>query len=128
MKTNMKWLLASVLILLIGGSCKKTFSDLYVNKNKPTSVPASLIFNGTLNLLLDAPGGQNDRTNQYQIQNNSYFGNNQYTFGSGDNFYPTMISGIAMDSAALAAGAGPVNPYEALNKFFNAYFAAKMSL
>jgi hypothetical protein len=47
-----------------------------------------------------------DRTNQYQLQNNSYFGNNQYNFGPGSNYYPTLTDVINMENAA-ATGTRP---------------------
>ncbi|GGB00019.1 SusD/RagB family nutrient-binding outer membrane lipoprotein [Puia dinghuensis] len=127
MRLSIKIIIA-FLILAASTSCKKRFEAFYVNNNKPTSVPPSLLFNGILNQMLDAPGGQIDRTNQYQIQNNSYFGNNQYTFGSGDNYYPTLTSVVDMQQEALASGLAAVNPYEALGKFFKAWFFTKMSL
>jgi hypothetical protein len=127
-KESLKWLGMAVLVLWVFSGCKKSFNDLYQNTNKPKSVLPSLLFAGVLNQMLDAPGGQIDRTNQYQVQNNSYFGNNQYTFGSGDNYYQTLNSVVSMEQAALAGGAAAVNPYAALGKFFRAYFFIKMSL
>lgn len=114
---------------IIGMSgCKKSFDELYVNNNKPTSVQASLLFNGLLAGLRDGPGGQLDRISQYQVQNNSYFGNNEYNFGSGDNLYLNLTNVVNMEQQAIAAGAKARNPYGALGKFFRAYFFAKMSL
>jgi hypothetical protein len=109
-------------------SCNKGFQDKYVNPNKPTTVPASLLLNNILNNMLEAPGGQLDRTNQYQLQNNSYFGNNQYNFGSGSNLYGSLIDVVNMEKLAVSAGAADLNPYHALGKFFRAYFFTKMSL
>jgi Starch-binding associating with outer membrane len=128
MQAYIKGIGTALFVLLLFSGCKKRFESDYVNTNKPTNVPPSLLFNGILNQMLDAPGGQIDRTNQYQIQNNSYFGNNQYTFGSGDNYYPTLISAEDMGQEAIASGLAPLNPYEALAKFFKAYFFGKMSL
>jgi hypothetical protein len=125
MKTYILMLLCAVLVL---SSCKKSFDDLYVNNNKPTSVPASLLFNGILGTLIDPPGGQSDRTNQYQIQTNSYFGNNSYAFGSGDNLYASLTNVVNMENQAKVFGAKDVNPYKALGKFFRAFFFTKMSL
>lgn len=124
----MKKLIIFAAVIISMSSCKKSFDDLYVNNNKPTSVQASLLFNGLLAGLVDAPGGQLDRISQYQLQNNSYFGNNQYNFGSGDNLYLNLTNVVNMEKQALAAGAAAKNPYSALGKFFRAYFFAKMSL
>lgn len=121
------WLLIAF-AAVAGPGCKKNFQDLYLNPNKPTVVPASLLLNSILNSMLEAPGSQLDRTNQYQLQNNSYFGNNQYNFDSGSNLYPTLTNVVNMENQAVLAGAGDLNPYHALGKFFRAYFFTKMSL
>lgn len=126
MKRTTILLLLAVPVLL--NSCSKSFSELNVNNNRPSDVSASLLFNGVLNKMLDGPGGQTDRINQYQVQNNSYFGNNEYTFGSGENLYGTLTSVKDMEREAIAGGSAALNPYEALGKFFRAYFFAKMSL
>lgn len=128
MQTYIKRLLLPVLALSVFCGCKKSFSDLNVNNNKPTSVLPYLIFSAIQSQMVDAPGGQTDRTNQYQIQNNSYFGNNQYTFGAGDNYYPLLQSLAPMEQQAIVVNFGAVNAYEALGKFFKAYFFVKMSL
>lgn len=128
MKTYLRLLLIPLALLSVCSGCRKSFGDLYANNNKPASVLPNLIFSGILSQMLDAPGGQYDRYNQYQIQNNSYFGNNQYTFGSGDNYYPLLQSLAPMQQQALSLNPGAVNAYEALAKFFKAYFFVKMSL
>ena len=128
MKLYFQKALLLVATLTIISGCKKDFQDRYENPNKPTSVPASLLFNNILNSMLEAPGGQLDRTNQYQLQNNSYFGNNQYNFGSGSNLYPTLTDVVNMEKAAAGSGVTDLNPYRALGKFFRAYFFTKMSL
>lgn len=119
-----------LLVVLTAGlsSCKKNFQELYENPNKPIAVPPSLLLNNIMNTMLEAPGGQLDRTNQYQLQNNSYFGNNQYNFGPGTDYYATLTNVSNMEKLALGANPDPVNPYLALGKFFRAYFFTKMSL
>ncbi|RZA01082.1 MAG: hypothetical protein EOP47_11985 [Sphingobacteriaceae bacterium] len=124
-KISQKILLLLTAAITIAG-CKKDFQDRYVNPNKPTAVQPSLLLTGIMNKMLEAPAGQNDRTNQYQLQNNSYFGNNQYNFGSGTNYYATLTDVQNME--ILSATAGEVNPYGAMGKFFRAYFFTKMSL
>ena len=128
MKIYIQKVLLFVITAAVLSGCKKDFQDLYQNPNKPTSVQPSLLLNGILNNMLEAPGGQLDRTNQYQLQNNSYFGNNQYNFGSGSNFYSVLTDVTNMEKGAAAAGAADLNPYHALGKFFRAYFFTKMSL
>ncbi|MEN0053620.1 MAG: SusD/RagB family nutrient-binding outer membrane lipoprotein [Mucilaginibacter sp.] len=128
MKIYMQKILLLVMMAAILSSCKKSFQDLYENPNKPTSVQASLLLNGILNNMLEAPGGQLDRTNQYQLQNNSYFGNNQYNFGPGSNLYPVLTDVTNMEKEGAATNTGGITPYSALGKFFRAYFFTKMSL
>ncbi|HEY0174740.1 MAG TPA: SusD/RagB family nutrient-binding outer membrane lipoprotein, partial [Pedobacter sp.] len=128
MKKNIQNILLLVIMTALLSGCKKEFEKLYENPNKPTSVPASLLLNSILNSMLEAPGGQLDRTNQYQLQNNSYFGNNQYNFGAGSNLYATLTDVSNMEKQAVVAGGADLNPYHALGKFFRAYYFTKMSL
>ena len=72
----MKKILYTILIsivVLINDGCKKSLSDLNKNENKPTSVPASLLFNGVLNDLYDAPYGSPERYGQYYLCNYDYY-------------------------------------------------------
>ncbi|MDP4263973.1 MAG: SusD/RagB family nutrient-binding outer membrane lipoprotein [Bacteroidota bacterium] len=108
--------------------CKKSFDELNVNENKPTSVPPSLVFNGILYDMYDAPYSMYERWGQYYCCNYDYYGNNRYDFGSGSNYYSTLKNVGKMEEEALKNGAGALNPYSALAKFFRAYFFTKMSL
>ncbi len=118
-----------VAVIAIGGAgCKKTFEDLNLNENKPTSVPASLLFNGILNSMYDAPYGSGERFSQYFLCNYDYYGNNRYDFGSGDNYYGTLKNVNKMVDEAANSGLPAENSYEAMAKFFKAYFFTKMSL
>lgn len=117
-----------VVMLTVVTSCKKSFSDLNTNENKPTSVPASLLLNGVLNDLYDGPAGDYEKYSQYFLQNYDYYGNNRYDFGEGSNYYSTLRNVTKMEEEAIAGGAAAVNPYSALGNFFRAYFFTKMSL
>ena len=128
MKKIFKFYLLPALLMLSASSCTKSFEDLTQNKNVPTSVPASLLFNGVLNSMVDLPDGEDEIWCQYYIYNYNYYGNNQYNFGSGDNYYSALKNVLAMESQATATGGAAINPYEALGKFFRAYFFSKMSL
>ncbi len=109
-------------------SCTKSFSDLNKNENKPTAVPASLLFNGILNDMYDAPYTYNEKWCQYFCQNYDYYGNNRYDFGAGNDYYSTLKNSGKMVEEAAVQGLPAVNPYEAMDKFFKAYFFTKMSL
>ena len=128
MKKIFRTYLLPVVMLLTVSSCKKSFQELTQNNNVPGSVPASLLFNGVLNSMVDLPDGQDEIYDQYYIYNYNYYGNNTYDFGSGADYYTTLKNVLAMEAQATVAGGAAVNPYEALGKFFRAYFFSKMSL
>jgi hypothetical protein len=128
MKKIIKIYLLPVLMLLTVSSCKKSYQELTVNNNVPTQVPASLLFNGILNNMVDLPDGSAEIYDQYYIYNYNYYGNNTYNFGPGDNYYNTLKNVVLMESQAVAVGQPAVNPYSAIGKFFRAYFFSKMSL
>lgn len=128
MKTIQKYFLIPACCLLLGAGCTKSFQDLSVNTNKPSSVPPSLLLNGVLNSLYDAPGGQDEIVDQYYLYNYDYYGNNRYDFGAGSNYYSTLENVDRMNVEAMNAGAQALNPYSALSMFFKAYFFTQMSL
>jgi len=118
----------AAMIAILSNGCTKSFSDLNKNENKPTDVPASLLFNGILNDMYDAPYTYNEKWCQYFCQNYDYYGNNRYDFGAGADFYSTLKNNDKMVAEAEKQGLAAVNPFEALSKFFKAYFFIKMSL
>jgi hypothetical protein len=121
------YLLPALMLLTVSG-CKKSFEELTQNTNVPNAVPASLLFNGVLNNMVDLPDGQNEIYCQYYIYNYNYYGNNTYDFGSGSDYYTTLKNVLAMEDVAKTSGGNALNPYEAMGKFFRAYFFSKMSL
>jgi hypothetical protein len=128
MKKLLKNYLLPILLVMIVSSCKKTFLADSVNNNVPTSVPASLLLNGVLNNIVDLPENSPEIYDQYYIYNYNYYGNNQYNFGSGDDYYTILKNVTLMEQQALKAGSPAVNPYSAIGKFFRAYLFSKMSL
>ncbi len=145
MKKISRIYLLPVLVLLAVSSCKKSFKDDTTNNNLPNSVPSALLLTGVLTNMVDLPDGayssstQNSMVypgasnkdeiwGQYYIYNYDYYGNNTYDFDSGADYYTTLNNVLAMESVAAASGGAAVNPYEAMGKFFRAYFFSKMSL
>ncbi len=128
MKKLLGIFLVPVLMLLTVTGCKKSFEDLTQNTNVPNSVPASLLFNGILNAMVEYPDNSKEIYDQYYIYNYDYYGNNRYDFGSGDNYFSALKNVLAMEAQATKAGAPAVNPYSAIGKFFRAYFFSKMSM
>jgi hypothetical protein len=123
-----KQLFAALLCLLVMASCKKSFESLNQNPNKPYDVSPSLLMNGILNDMYDAPYGNYEKWNQYYIINYDYYGNNRYDFTPDSSFYSTIKSAQIMEQLAIEKGGEAVNPYGALAKFFRAYFFTKMSM
>ena len=115
-------------ILIITSGCKKSFSELALNENKPTSVQSSLLLNGVLNDMYDAPYGDYEKWDQYYLINYDYYGNNRYDFNAGGGYYSTLTNVINMDEEATGVGLPSGNVYNALADFFKAYFFTKMSL
>ncbi|WP_426668908.1 SusD/RagB family nutrient-binding outer membrane lipoprotein [Mucilaginibacter sp. McL0603] len=145
MKKIFKFYLLAALVMVTVSSCKKSFEDLTKNPNVPSVVPASLLLNGVLNNMVDLPDGayaSNDQGTyvyknasnkaeiwcQYYIYNYNYYGNNTYNFDNGADYYTTLKNVILMEGQATSSGGAAVNPYEAMGKFFRAYFFSKMSL
>jgi hypothetical protein len=126
-KISILYILTTVFLLSVTG-CKKSFDELTQNTNKPSNVSAGLLFNGVLTRFSDLPENSSEIYNQYYLYNYDYYGNNRYDFGSGDDYYTILKNVVAMEQQASATGGGAVNPYEALGKFFKAYFFSKMSL
>ncbi|OQP44574.1 hypothetical protein A4H97_09405 [Niastella yeongjuensis] len=118
-------LLATV---LAATACKKSFNDMNKNDNKPATVQASLLLNGILYNMYDAPSTMKERWCQYYCCNYDYYGNNRYDFGAGDDYYATLKNVVKMEEEVMKGGAAALNPYTTLAKFFKAYFFTKMSL
>ena len=137
--------LLPILMLAAVSSCKKSFSDDSKNNNLPGSVPSSLLLTGVLTNMVDLPDGaysssvqstmvypnasnKDEIWGQYYIYNYDYYGNNTYDFDPGADYYTTLTNVLAMENVAKASGGAAINPYEAMGKFFRAYFFSKMSL
>lgn len=127
-------LLAALGLTAMTTGCKKSFDSLNSNPNVPVTVQPSLLLNGILYDMYDAPYTMKERWGQYYCCNYDYYGNNKYDFGSIDadningDYYNTLKNVLKMEEQARAFGGEAVNPYEALGKFFRAYFFTKMSL
>ncbi len=118
-------LLTSVMSI-VALSCKD-FEALEKDPNRPTSVDQSLVFNGILNDMADFTWNDVMRWNQFYCSNYNYYANNEYTWSSSAWNYTTLKNVGKMEEEATKRGAGAVNPYSALGKFFRAYFFVKMT-
>jgi len=121
-------ILSLLCVVFYNFSCNQSFQDLNVNPNKPTQVPPSLLLTSILNDMADLPGGMEERWDQYFLINYSYYGNNRYDFGPGNDYYATLKNVDKMVQEASVGNTSSENPYHALALFFKAYFFTKMSL
>ncbi|MBD2753543.1 SusD/RagB family nutrient-binding outer membrane lipoprotein [Spirosoma validum] len=111
--------------------CEKPFDQLEQDPNRPTSAPASLVFNGVLNSMYSVAGGggwnDSQRYNQFYASNYNYYATNDYAWTSTDLYYTTLKNVVKMEEEAKKAGLPDVNAYSALGKFFRAYFFENMT-
>jgi Starch-binding associating with outer membrane len=103
------------------------FEELEKNPNRPGSVPASLVFNGLLNDLSQGSWTDAQRYNQFWASNYNYYSNQEYTWTTTSLNYFSLKNVTKMEQEALRSGAGALNPYAALGKFFRAYFFVNMT-
>jgi Starch-binding associating with outer membrane len=134
------WLLMAIIAV---DGCQKKIENYTVSPNLPASVPPAPLLRNTLNDMFNDPyadhgsgshGGQAERNCQFFCSNYTYYGNNAYWDGvfhpeNASLNYGTLTNVINMETAAKsAAGGSDNNPYNALGKFFRAYFFVSMSL
>jgi hypothetical protein len=122
---SMKYITLSLLVLLFLNSCQD-YAELEKNPNKANAVPPGLVLNGVLNDLYERPWSLEHRQNQFWCCNYNYYGTNEYWAAASLNFM-TLKNVVKMEEEAKRSGAGDVNPYSALGKFFRAFFYVKMS-
>lgn len=133
MKTILRYSLLFSVLLFSLTACEKSFNDIAnENPNQAVAVPPSLLFNNIAYDMYDVPytndQPQGEKWCQYFLVNYDYYGNNRYDFGSGKDYYSTLKNVIKMEESARNMGPSASNPYEALGKFFRAYFFTLMSL
>lgn len=120
-------------------SCEQSFEELEKDPNRPTSAPASLVFNGVLNNLytdVDGTGtngvtgggwGPEQRWNQFYASNYNYYATNDYAWTTTDLQFTTLKNVVKMEEEAKKAGLPDLNPYTTLGKFFRAFYFVSMS-
>lgn len=124
MKTyNLKKGLILLSILVLAFSCTK-FEDLTDDPNKATSVPPSQLLSEVLSVLNnignDGAWEEPQRDNQFWVISFDYYGDQDYNWGAASFRYNTLSNVIAMEKEAQ--GLDNQDKYEALAKFFKAYF------
>lgn len=122
-KYNLKKGLMLLTLIVLVFSCTK-FEDLANDPNKATSVPPSQLLSEVLNVMNnignDGPWRKPQRDNQFWVISFDYYGNQDYNWGAADYRYSTLSNVIAMEKESQ--GLDNQAKYEALAKFFKAYF------
>jgi hypothetical protein len=122
-KYNFKkgFIILTVLVLVF--SCTK-FEDLTDEPNSATSVPPSQLLCEVLNVMNnignDGAWQEPQRDNQFWVISFDYYGDQDYNWGATGFRYSTLSNVVAMEKEA--EGLDNQDKYEALAKFFKAYF------
>ncbi len=122
---NYKYLVSFILTMALLTSCED-FKELEQNKNLPTSVPPSVVIRSVLFDATNDGWSDNHRWNQFWCSNYNYYNTNEY-WTTGDFNYTVLKNVVKMEEEASKRGGGLVNPYNALGKFFRAYFFVGMT-
>ncbi|MEZ7500423.1 SusD/RagB family nutrient-binding outer membrane lipoprotein [Flavobacterium sp. Arc3] len=120
LKKGVTLLIATTLLF----SCTQ-FEDLTDDPNKATSVPPSMLLSEVLNVVNnvgdEGPWSDAQRDNQFWVISFDYYGNQDYNWGAINSYrYKTLATVVAMEKEAQ--GLDNQSKYEALAKFFKAYF------
>lgn len=122
----MKKLIYNIIFLTIMAlalnSCAKKYDQYFSDSNRPEKVPPALVLNGVLNDLTEGAWGDKQLWNQFHCRNYAYYGNQEYNWAGASLNYTTLKNVIKMEEEAKRGGAQDLNPYNALGKFFRAYF------
>lgn len=124
---NLKYILPLLMLLLAANSCQK-FDELEADPNRSTAVPPGLVLRGILKDMYYEPWGDVSRYNQYWCSNYNYYDNNEYNWTTTDLRFTTLKNVQKMEEEALRISLPAGNAYEALGKFFRAYFYYDMTM
>lgn len=122
----MKKIIYSILTLvcIVFSGCRD-FEELEENPNRPSAVPAALVFRSVQADMTEEPWSLEHRQNQFWCCNYGYYGNNEYWTNASFTYF-TLKNVVRMEEEA-AKTLGEANEYTALGKFFRAFFYDRMS-
>ncbi|HTL08293.1 MAG TPA: SusD/RagB family nutrient-binding outer membrane lipoprotein [Chitinophagaceae bacterium] len=121
-------IIATIAIAAVAGGCKKKFEDFAANPNLAEEVSPELVLRGiTSDMNADGPWSNVSRWNQFDVCNYNYYGDQRYDWTGASLNYTTLKNVIKMEEEAKRVGAAAVNPYNALGKFFRAFFFYRMT-
>lgn len=128
MKTIQNNLLILVICLVAGNlSCEK-IDKLQENPNAIINPHPQLILTGLLLDMRTSPWGSDHRNSQYMVINESYYGNQAYTWGAGGTGGYVQLRNVVRLETEAAQKGDEGKPYQALAKFFRAYFFTEMTV
>jgi hypothetical protein len=124
---NLKYFFALMLLVFAANSCQN-FEDLEADPNLSTAVPPGLVLRGLLKDAYNEPWGDVSRFNQYWCSNYTYYDTNEYNWTTTGLSFTSLKNVLKMEEEATRINLPAGNAYEAMGKFFRAYFFYDMSM
>jgi len=125
-----KWILASLIVSMLSTGCKK-IDELQQNPNASDQASPKLILTGIEYDLYDNAWSNSSYTHrmaQFFVLNFDYYGNQSYTWGSGDLYFGTLRNTGRLEIEADKFGSNTVTKsYKAIAKFIRAWLYSRMS-
>lgn len=117
-----------LLLALLAGGCQKKYDEYASNPNKPASVPPGLVLTGILSdMNADKPWSLVTRWCQFDNCNYNYYGDQRYDWTGTDLNYSSLTNVIKMEEEAKKVNELDQKTYNALGKFFRAWFFYRMT-
>ncbi len=124
---NLKYFFALLLLVFAANACQN-FEELEADQNRSTTVPPGLVLRGLLKDVYYAPWGDVSRYCQYWCSNYNYYDNNEYEWTTTGLNFTSIKNVVKMEEEATRIGLPAGNAYEAIGKFFRAYFYYDMTM
>jgi len=125
MKNNNTILILCLPLLLLG-SCKK-YNDLQENPNVPATSPPGNVLLGIELDMAAYPWGTAARHSQFHAAAELYYGNQNYRFTTASWNFSSLRNVLKMEEEAAKVGGPVLKAYQAMGKFFRAYFFVNMT-
>ncbi|MCY4780267.1 SusD/RagB family nutrient-binding outer membrane lipoprotein [Sphingobacterium sp. UT-1RO-CII-1] len=127
MKTLIKLITGLLSVLVLVSSCMK-IDDLQKDSAAIYNAKPQLILTGIQQSTFEEPWTTDQRHNQYAVLNFDFYGNQAYGWKTGSfGLYDQLRNVIQMEIEAAKEEGTLGKPYEALAKFYKAYFFVRLS-
>ncbi len=127
MEIGIKQIIGLASMFLIVSSCMK-IDDLQKDSSAIYSAKPQLILTGIQQSSFEEPWSTDQRHNQYAVLNFDYYGNQAYGWTTGSfGLYDQLRNVVQMEIEAAKEEGTIGKPYEALAKFYKAYFFARLT-